>query len=127
MAQATDYSVGNATGAVVRTDMNSIFAAIISSNSGATEPTYKVEGTPWFNTATNQLKFYQNASWKTMFDFSVGTSIVGLNEIQVADGAQNDPSFTFTNYQTSGFYTTSGDVITTVNGTKRFTVGDAIS
>ena len=35
MAQVTDYSIANGTGSAVRTDLNNVFAAIQSLNSGS--------------------------------------------------------------------------------------------
>ena len=103
-----DYTADNATGVNFRTDLNAIYAAILSSNSGTSEPTYKVDGTLWLDTTNNILKYYQNSTWRTLFDFSSGVSLVDLNEMQAADGSAADPSYTFTNYQTSGMYTGSG-------------------
>ena len=38
MAQVTDYSIANGTGSAVRTDLNNVFAAIQSLNSGSADP-----------------------------------------------------------------------------------------
>ena len=38
MAQVSDYSIANGTGAAVRTDLNNVFAAIQSLNSGSSDP-----------------------------------------------------------------------------------------
>ena len=38
MAQVSDYSIANGTGAAVRTDLNNVFAAIQSLNSGSADP-----------------------------------------------------------------------------------------
>ena len=38
MAQVTDYTKDNGTGSAVRTDLNNVFAAIQSLNSGSADP-----------------------------------------------------------------------------------------
>lgn len=51
-----DYSIGDADGATVRSDLNSALAAIVSQNSGATAPTTTYAYMWWYDTANNILK-----------------------------------------------------------------------
>jgi len=54
MAQSS-YTVNNAEGAVVRSKVNDINAAIQSQNSGATAPTDTRGGMPWIDTSTTPI------------------------------------------------------------------------
>lgn len=58
MADVSNYTIENASGANVRTDLNSVFGAIQSSNSKSTDliASQCVPGMPFLNTATNTLK-----------------------------------------------------------------------
>ncbi len=51
-----DYIIANADGATVRADINSVLAAIVSQNSGATAPTTTFAYMWWFDTTTAILK-----------------------------------------------------------------------
>tara|TARA_R100000234_G_scaffold54983_1_gene32977 strand:+ start:136 stop:726 length:591 start_codon:yes stop_codon:yes gene_type:complete len=62
MAQVANYTVDNDTGANVRADINNIFAAIQSLNSGSSDPSgTQVAFQPSVNTTSNLLKL-RNAS-----------------------------------------------------------------
>ena len=62
MAQVSDYSIANGTGAAVRTDLNNVFAAIQSLNSGSADPSgTQVAFQLSVNTTSNLLKL-RNAS-----------------------------------------------------------------
>ena len=63
MAQATDFTISNASFPAVRTDLNSVFAAINSSNSGTSRPSSATTGTFWLDTSSSGsnlliLKFF---------------------------------------------------------------------
>ena len=62
MAEVSDYSIANGTGAAVRTDLNNVFAAIQSLNSGSADPSgTQVAFQLSVNTTSNLLKL-RNAS-----------------------------------------------------------------
>ena len=62
MAQVSDYSIANGTGSAVRTDLNNVFAAIQSLNSGSSDPSgTQVAFQLSVNTTSNLLKL-RNAS-----------------------------------------------------------------
>ena len=63
MAQVTDYTIANGTGSAVRTDLNNVFAAIQSLNSGSSDPAHSatVANMLTVNTTSNLLKIV-NAS-----------------------------------------------------------------
>ena len=57
MAQVSDYSIANGTGSAVRTDLNNVFAAIQSLNSGSADPSgTQVAFQLSVNTTSNLLK-----------------------------------------------------------------------
>ena len=62
MAQVTDYDIANGTGSAVRADLNNVFAAIQSLNSGSADPSgTQVAFQLSVNTTSNLLKL-RNAS-----------------------------------------------------------------
>ena len=65
-----DYSIANASGSAVRSDLNNALGAIVTSNSGATEPSTTYAYQVWADTTTNKLKIRNGANnaW-----FEVGT------------------------------------------------------
>ena len=67
MAQA-DYVVANGTGAAVRSDLNGQLAAIVSNNSGVTEPSTTYAYQWWADTTTGLLKIRNaaNNAWITV-------------------------------------------------------------
>ena len=63
MAQVSDYSIANGTGAAVRTDLNNVFAAIQSLNSGSADPSgTQVAFQLSVNTTSNLLKLRNAAN-----------------------------------------------------------------
>jgi len=65
MAQATDYSIVNATGSAVRSDLNSVLGAIATLNSGATAPSTMYAYMLWADTSTTKLMIRNgaNSAW----------------------------------------------------------------
>ena len=59
VSTGANYVVDNSTGANVRADINEIFDAILTMNSGASEPAYKKAYTFWADTGNNLLKMAQ--------------------------------------------------------------------
>jgi len=64
MADVTNYTIENASGANVRTDLNNVFAAIQSSNSKSTDlaTSQCVAGMPFLNTTSNILKIRNSSN-----------------------------------------------------------------
>jgi len=63
-----DYVIENAAGAAVRFDINNVLQAIITNNSGATEPATTYPNMWWYDTSTGLLKRRNNANdaWITV-------------------------------------------------------------
>ena len=64
MADVTNYTIENASGANVRTDLNNVFAAIQTNNSKSSDlaASQCVAGMTFLNTATNTLKIRNSAN-----------------------------------------------------------------
>lgn len=60
-----DYNIANQTAPSARTDINNALAAIVSNNSGASEPTTTFANMWWYDTTNNKLKFRNeaNSAW----------------------------------------------------------------
>jgi len=56
-----DYSIANQTAASLRTDLNNALSAIVSNNSGATEPADTFANMFWYDTSANILKIRNEA------------------------------------------------------------------
>lgn len=67
-----DYDVANGTGSAVRSDLNDLFDAIATNNSGATSPGTTFAFQWWFDTANSLLKIRDstNVSWVTVASLS---------------------------------------------------------
>lgn len=72
MAQATDYSLANQSGLAFRTELNSILAAVVSQNSGATAPSTTYAHQLWIDTGVSpallKLRNAANSAWITVGD-----------------------------------------------------------
>jgi hypothetical protein len=108
-----DYILDDAVGATFRADANSALAAIISNNSGATEPATKYAYQWWADTTTGLLKIRNaaNNAWVTVG--TLASANLGLATLGVTAGTavQVDQSVTA---WTRSATTTLG---TTLNGT----------
>ena len=64
MSDVTNYTIENASGANVRTDLNAVFAAMQSSNSKSSDlaSSQCVAGMPFLNTTTNILKIRNSSN-----------------------------------------------------------------
>ena len=80
MADVTNYTIENASGANVRIDLNNVFAAIQSSNSKSTDLAQSqcVAGMPFLNTTTNILKIRNSANNGFTEIGNINTANLGL-------------------------------------------------
>ena len=79
MAQVSDYSIANGTGSAVRTDLNNVFAAIQSLNSGSADPSgTQVAFQLSVNTTSNLLKIRNAANNGYVTVGPVATTNFGL-------------------------------------------------
>jgi len=80
VADVTNYTIENASGANVRIDLNNVFAAIQSSNSKSTDLAQSqcVAGMPFLNTTTNILKIRNSANNGFTEIGNINTANLGL-------------------------------------------------
>ena len=106
MSKPDDYVVDNDTGANVRTDLNNLFEAIRQNNGYGTEPTTKYNYMWYANTGTGRMSFYKaDASNRIEFIHLANGNFFG------PDGSVSDPSYTFGNQASTGFYKAGTNVI----------------
>ena len=80
MADVTNYTIENASGANVRIDLNNVFAAIQSSNSKSTDlaASQCVAGMPFLNTTSNILKIRNSSNGAFTEIGSIDSANLGL-------------------------------------------------
>tara|TARA_Y100000361_G_C11131440_1_gene329221 strand:+ start:25 stop:1122 length:1098 start_codon:yes stop_codon:yes gene_type:complete len=80
MADVTNYTIENASGANVRIDLNNVFAAIQSSNSKSSDlaASQCVAGMPFLNTTTNILKIRNSSNGGFTEIGNIDTANLGL-------------------------------------------------
>ena len=80
MADVTNYTIENASGANVRIDLNNVFAAIQSSNSKSSDlaTSQCVAGMPFLNTTTNILKIRNSSNGGFTEIGNIDTANLGL-------------------------------------------------
>ena len=92
-----DYNIANQTGANFRTDLNNALSAIVSNNSGSSEPSTMYAYEWWIDTSNNVLKLRNSANnaWITMpfsitadntIDINAGT-VNGITSLSFSSGA----------------------------------------
>jgi len=93
-----DYVIANGTGAAVRSDLNNALAAIVSNNSGATEPATMYAYQWWADTTTGLLKLRNGANnaWITLRELD-GTMLM-------EDGSAASPGLAFASDLDTGFF-----------------------
>jgi hypothetical protein len=133
MAQA-DYVVANGTGAAVRSDLNGQLAAIVSNNSGVTEPATMYAYQWWADTTTGELKQRNSANnaWitiGTLADANLGLlSLAGgtLTGALLADdsGTAALPAIAFDGDTNTGIFRAGADQFgIATNGVERVEFG----
>ena len=117
MSPQADFIVSNGTGAAVRSDLNVQFAAIVSNNSGATEPATMYAYQWWADTTTGLLKLRNsaNSAWISLRELD-GT-------LTIEDGTAAAPGLAFTSDLNTGLFRVGADqVAISTGGTSRLAV-----
>ena len=79
MAQVSDYNIANASGASVRSDLNAVFQAIQTLNSGGSDPSNPLAFMPYVDTAdSNNLKIRNAANNDFVTVGSINEANLGL-------------------------------------------------
>jgi hypothetical protein len=118
MSPQADYVVSNGTGAAVRSDINGQLAAIVSNNSGATEPATMYAYQWWADTTAGLLKLRNSANnaWITLRELD-GTLLM-------EDGTAAAPGLSFASDLDTGFFSAGANAIgIATNGVERVEFG----
>ena len=97
-----DYVIANGTGAAVRSDLNNGLAAIVTQNSGATEPTTTYAFMRWADTTAGVMKMRNsaNSAWITLYQLDGEWTNIAFE-----NGTAAAPSIYFKDSGTdTGFY-----------------------
>jgi hypothetical protein len=119
-----DYSIANGTGSAVRSDLNNALAAIVSMNSGSTEPATTFAFQFWADTNANLLKMRNSANngWIELRQLDGE-----FTNVSVANGTAAAPSIFFNASGTdTGIYSNGTDSVdVSTGGTRRLDIGSA--
>ena len=93
-----DYVIANQSGSSFRSDLNNALSAIVSNNSGSSEPTTTYAYQWWADTTTGQLKLRNaaNSAWITVQELD-GTMLM-------EDGSAASPGLAFASDLDTGFF-----------------------
>ena len=130
MSQVTDYNIANASGASVRTDLNAVFDAIKTLNSGGSDPSNTEAFMPFVDTGdSNKLKIRNSSNNDFTTIGPVDTPNLGLlattggtmtGALQLKVGNATSPSVHFGQTNTGIFKGASHRVSVTSDGTQVF-------
>jgi len=115
-----DYVIANGTGAAVRSDLNDALAAIVSNNSGSSEPATTYAYQWWADTTANVLKIRNSANnaWITLRELD-GTLLM-------EDGSLAAPGLAFASDLDTGFSRSAANKINfSTGGAERLEIGDS--
>ena len=137
MSQVSDYNIANASGASVRSDLNAVFDAIKTLNSGGSDPSNTSPFMPYVDTAdSNNLKIRNAANDGFTTVGSVDSANLGL--LPRAGGTMTgqllgddssvagSPAYAFDNDTDTGMFRSGANTIGfSTSGTERVSVSDA--
>jgi len=115
-----DYVIANGTGAAVRSDLNDALAAIVSNNSGTSEPATTYAYQWWADTTANVLKIRNSANnaWITLRELD-GTLLM-------EDGSNSAPGLAFASDLDTGFFRSASNRLNiATGGTERLELGSS--
>ncbi len=137
MSQVSDYNIANASGASVRSDLNAVFDAIKTLNSGGSDPSNTAAFMPYVDTAdSNNLKIRNAANNGFTTVGSVDSANLGL--LPRAGGTMTgqllgddssvagSPAYAFDNDTDTGMFRSGANSLGFATaGTQRFSVSDS--
>ena len=137
MSQVSDYNIANASGASVRSDLNAVFDAIKTLNSGGSDPSNTAPFMPYVDTAdSNNLKIRNAANDGFTTVGSVNSANLGL--LPRAGGTMTgqllgddssvagSPAYAFDNDTDTGMFRSGANTIGfSTSGTERVSISDA--
>jgi len=113
-----DYVIANQSGSSFRSDLNNALSAIVSQNSGASEPTTTYAYQTWADTTNGVLKIRNaaNSAWIQLYELD-GT-------FSLEAGSASSPALYFTGDTNTGIYSPGADQFAiSTGGTARVYVG----
>ena len=137
MSQVSDYNIANASGASVRSDLNAVFAAIKTLNSGGSDPSNTSAFMPYVDTAdSNNLKIRNAANDGFTTVGSVNSANLGLlprsggtmtGQLLGDDSSvAGSPAYAFDNDTDTGMFRSGANTIGfSTSGTARVSISDA--
>jgi len=137
MSQVSDYNIANASGASVRSDLNAVFDAIKTLNSGGTDPSNPEAFMPYVDTAdNNNLKIRNSANNGFTTVGPVNSANLGLlpraggtmtGQLLGDDGSSaGSPAYSFDNDTDTGMFRSSSNTIGfSTAGTARVSISNA--
>ena len=121
MAQVSDYNIANASGASVRSDLNAVFSAIKTLNSGGSDPSNTEAFMPYVDTAdNNNLKIRNSGNTGFTTIGPVNTANLGLlpraggtmtGQLLGYGSGASAPSYSFDNDTDTGMYRNTANSI----------------
>lgn len=119
-----DYVIANGSGSAVRSDLNNALAAIVSHNSGTSEPTTTYAYMPWADTSAGVMKLRNGANnaWITLYQLDGEYTTIPLE-----NGTAAAPSLYFkTSGTDTGLYSPGTDqVAIATGGSERIRLGSS--
>ena len=122
-----DYTIDDGTGAQVLADLNAVFAAVLSTNSGSGTPSYATTGTIFLD--GNNLKVKTSSSVTTIGDITTanlgllsgsGATMTGRLQLDRTSQSASAPALDFGTTNTGIYKEPSTDSVDiTITGTKR--------
>ena len=116
-----DYIIANQSGAAFRTDLNNALAAIVSNNSGSSEPAVKYAYQWWAdtNTATLKIRNSNNNGWIELLQLD-GT-------LTLENGSAGNPAIAFRDDLNTGIYSAENDKFNVATaGVERMAIGGTV-
>ena len=137
MSQVSDYNIANASGASVRSDLNAVFDAIKTLNSGGSDPSNTAPFMPYVDTAdSNNLKIRNATNDGFTTVGSVNSANLGLlprsggtmtGQLLGDDSSvAGSPAYAFDNDTDTGMFRSGANTIGfSTSGTERVSISDA--
>ena len=137
MSQVSDYNIANASGASVRSDMNAVFDAIKTLNSGGSDPSNTSAFMPYVDTAdSNNLKIRNSSNNGFTTVGPVDSANLGLlpraggtmtGQLLGDDGSgASSPAYSFDNNADTGMFRSGSNTIGfSTAGTTRVSISNA--
>lgn len=127
-----DYVIANGSGATVRADINSVLAAIASTNKGPTAPPAPTAGMIWVDdntpsSSTWTIFMYDGTDWISLGTLNTTSNVfTATGAVSLADGSAAAPALSFSADPNTGLWRSGTDTVQVVgNGAAILTAAPA--